>query len=538
MFRRSRVTVAAGLVVLLGALALAQAGSGHPTSNSVLPHWNCRASASYLTLAGSGPPGQPPQQGHVEPAAANGNATTGADADECHSDDAGFPNPTIQQGNAQGSVLEEAPFAQTRINSDFSYKQTATAKAGVQNVVLSGNGHSLQATVVRAEASGSCQNGRPVLSGASSIANLVIDGKAVGPDDGTKKNQAIVDNPNFKVILDEETEAPADSGGKNLTRRALHVRLAQDENNYLDVVVGEAKVGYHGDATQLCTAPPARCPDGASYDQTRGVCVVTVNTNTNTNTQTQAPCPSGSTRDASGACVIVVGPPSTQPGTGGNVVPLQDIRGVKKTSPCRNKRFGRQVGIVGTARADRITGSNRSDRIFVFGGNDRVSGGRGNECIEGGAGSDQLDGSTGSDWLLGGAGNDHMGGGSGSDYLYGGSGNDKLIGGTGNDRLYGGPGRNKLDGGKGNDLIVGGPSRDYIVAGNGRDVVRAGKGNDDINVATAGVRARVDCGPGRDTVRINNNELRSIKHCENVLVTTRLSRLKSYNESYRSHKKK
>ncbi|HEX6713352.1 MAG TPA: calcium-binding protein [Thermoleophilaceae bacterium] len=527
MLRRIRITIAVALVVL-GALALAQTGSSHPTSNAVSPHWSCRASATYLTLGGGD------QKVHVEPAAANGNATKGEDADECHSDDAGFPNPTINEGGAQGAVLEEAPFAQTRINSDFSYKQTATSKAGVQNVVLSGNGHSVQATVVRAEAGGSCQNGQPVLSGGSSIASLVIDGNSVGPDDGSQKNQKLVDNENFLVVIDEETTG-ASFGGKELIRRALHVRLGPAGQG-LDLVVGEAKVGYHGDATQLCTPPPARCPEGASFDQTRGVCVVTLNTQTQT--QTQAPCPAGSTRDASGACIVVVGPPSTQPGTGGNVVPLQDVRGVKKTSPCRNKRFGRQVGIVGTARGDRITGSNRSDRIFVFGGNDRVSGGRGNECIEGGAGSDQLDGSTGSDWLLGGAGNDHLGGGSGTDYLYGGAGNDKLIGGTGNDRLFGGAGRNKLDGGKGNDRIIGGPSRDYIVAGNGRDVVRAGKGNDDINVATAGAPAKVDCGPGIDTVRINHNELRSIKHCERVLVTTRLTRLKSYNESFRNNKKK
>jgi Ca2+-binding RTX toxin-like protein len=82
------------------------------------------------------------------------------------------------------------------------------------------------------------------------------------------------------------------------------------------------------------------------------------------------------------------------------------------------------------------------------------------------------------------------------------------------------------------------PDRDYIVGGNGRDIIKAGKGNDDINVATAGARAKVDCGPGIDTVRVNNNELRSTKHCENILVTTRLGRLKSYNESYRKHKKK
>ena len=76
------------------------------------------------------------------------------------------------------------------------------------------------------------------------------------------------------------------------------------------------------------------------------------------------------------------------------------------------------------------------------------------------------------------------------------------------------------------------------MAGNGRDVVRAGRGNDDINVATAGASAKVDCGPGIDTVRINHNELHTIKHCEHILVTTRLTRLKSYNKSYKRHKKK
>src|SRR4051794_34566071 len=116
MFRRLRPFIAA-FAIGIGALAGAQSGVGHPTSPSVAPHWSCRASATYATLAGNG------QKAHVEPAAANGNATTGADSDQCQSDDAGFPNPTIQQGNDQGSLTAEEPFAQTRINNDFTYKQ-------------------------------------------------------------------------------------------------------------------------------------------------------------------------------------------------------------------------------------------------------------------------------------------------------------------------------------------------------------------------------------------------------------------------------
>jgi hypothetical protein len=523
MFQRLRPVVIAGFAVIAYLAVAATPGSGHPAANGVQPHWSCRASSAYVNAVGG------PQPAHVEPVVANGNGTTGADADQCQTDASGFPNPTAVIGTdpKQGQVTEDAPFAKTDIKSDFTFKQAPAASAGVEHVKLEGSGHSLEATVTRADASGICKSGVPTLGATSQVVGLKVDGADVA-DDG--KQQVIANSPNFFAVINEKKEsADAANGGKVLVQRAIHVFLGQDATHYVEIVIGEAKVGYHGDATQLCTAPAARCPEGAAYDQSRGVCVVTV--------VTQAPCPAGSTRDASGACIAVVGPPSTQPGSGGKVVPLGDVRGVRATSPCRKKRFGRQVAIIGTRRGDRITGSNRSDRIFTFGGNDKVSGGRGNECIEGGAGSDQLDGSNGSDWLLGQAGNDQLSGGQGADWIYGGNGNDKVIGGTGNDRLFGGKGRNKLDGGKGNDRIVGGPDRDYIVGGNGRDVIRAGRGNDDINVATAGARAKVDCGPGVDTVRINNNELRSIKHCENVLVTTRLDRLKSYNESYKKNKR-
>lgn len=83
----------------------------------------------------------------------------------------------------------------------------------------------------------------------------------------------------------------------------------------------------------------------------------------------------------------------------------------------------------------------------------------------------------------------------------------------------------------------GGPDRDYIIGGNGRDLIRAGAGNDDINAAAAGARSKVDCGKGLETVRVNNNELRSIRNCERILVTTRLERLRSYNRAYPRNKK-
>ncbi|MFL5895346.1 MAG: calcium-binding protein [Thermoleophilaceae bacterium] len=497
--------------------------TGHPAdpATGVTSHFVCRASAGFVNLAGTQPQ---KSSGHIEPVVANGDPVTGFDRDFCANDDDGFPNMTLPPGGgSSGSATANEPFAKTTINPDFTYKQTASGEGRVQQVILQGPPGSLEADAVVAKASLGCKNGVPtLLSSEANVLNLKSNGTPQGPDNG--QQQMIVDQPNFKVVKDEQfnfdIKDPKTNAviGHEWVVRGLHVYMANDPENYAEFVIGETRVGYHGTATELCSPPPARCPEGANYDASRGVCVITVTQ------QQQAPCPDGSTRDTSGACIVVVGPPSTQPGTGGNVVPLQNVAGLRKTSPCRNKRFGRQVGIVGTNRGDRITGSNRSDRIFVFGGNDRVSGGRGNDCIEGGLGSDQLDGSNGTDWLIGGAGNDQLSGGQRNDYIYGGQGNDKIIGGTGNDHLYGGPGRNKIDGGKGNDVMVGGSDRDYITAGNGRDVVRGGKGNDTINAATAGPPAKVDCGPGVDTVRINNNEIHKIKHCERVFVTTRLKR--------------
>jgi Ca2+-binding RTX toxin-like protein len=181
-------------------------------------------------------------------------------------------------------------------------------------------------------------------------------------------------------------------------------------------------------------------------------------------------------------CVVEAPPSAGPPGSQGTILSESQVAGAIAASPCRDSRFGRAAAIVGTNAIDRITGTNGSDRIFTFGGDDRVSGGRGNDCLDGGTGGDRLDG---------------------------GIGNDLLIGGSGRDLLFGGPGRDRLRGGGG---------RDFINTGNGSDIVVAGTGNDVINAATAGRPALVDCGPGRDTVRINGNEIGRTRRCERVIV--------------------
>jgi Ca2+-binding RTX toxin-like protein len=80
---------------------------------------------------------------------------------------------------------------------------------------------------------------------------------------------------------------------------------------------------------------------------------------------------------------------------------------------------------------------------------------------------------------------------------------------AGNDSLNGGPSTDHLSGGTGNDTIN---------AAYGADRVLGGPGRDAINVATAGPRARVSCGGGRDTVRLNASERRTVRGCERRLI--------------------
>jgi Ca2+-binding RTX toxin-like protein len=89
--------------------------------------------------------------------------------------------------------------------------------------------------------------------------------------------------------------------------------------------------------------------------------------------------------------------------------------------------------------------------------------------------------------------------------------------------MYGEKGNDKLVGASGNDRLVAGPGRDYIDTGGGRDRVYGGAGNDSINASVAGAPARlIDCGAGVDTVRINSDERKRLRHCEHVFVTSKV----------------
>jgi Ca2+-binding RTX toxin-like protein len=242
----------------------------------------------------------------------------------------------------------------------------------------------------------------------------------------------------------------------------------------VDVVVAETKAAANGPVCDpaLQGDPPSLgqiCPTGSTYDQARNVCIIAAGTG------------------GSSLGEIIVGAPFQGP-SGGTVIPIDVARKRYGRSPCLGFGGNPKFAIVGTNKADRITGTNIADRIIGLGGNDKLDGGRGNDCIEGRTGGDNISGALGNDKLYGSVGKDHLNGGPGSDYMSAGSGNDSINAAFGKDRALGGSGR------------------------------------DFINIATAGPAASIDCGPGPDVARINNNERRRVKNCERVAVFSKEDR--------------
>src|SRR5207302_6283981 len=134
--------------------------------------------------------------------------------------------------------------------------------------------------VTDAHASASCKNGVPALTGSSKVTNLRIDSQNIGDAGGSLP--PFGDGQHFIVAVNEQIKTKptwydptakkvVQLDGEELIQRALEIYLAKDATNYIRFVIGEARVGYHGTATELCSPPPARCPEGANYDASRGV---------------------------------------------------------------------------------------------------------------------------------------------------------------------------------------------------------------------------------------------------------------------------
>ena len=148
----------------------------------------------------------------------------------------------------------------------------------------------------------------------------------------------------------------------------------------------------------------------------------------------------------------------------GVVVDLSRNPGVATGQGTDSLRFGKHVGVRGSAYADTITGSEGRDHLSGLGGDDTVRGGQGEDTIFG-------------------------------EEVGGAAGDDLLVGGPGDDLLGSYAGRDDVRGGKGNDFIEAYSDRPTGVSGDaGNDYVAQ-------NITT-GSGSGSDGGPGRDTLAL------------------------------------
>jgi hypothetical protein len=444
-------------LALLAGLCATACGLLSGAASAEAANWQCRGSAASSATAGN--PG-------FEPVVANSafspcvSAATGPS-------DAGPPvgQPgTLRTGTGSASTTiapAGAPAAAQTIaavgrieNAGIALGPAGAVTLGVRDAI--------------ARVSGGCAGGTPTLSGSGDVAGLSVNGTELPLAQAIAQLSAAL-APLGQVVDLRVNEEVRDAS--TLSHRALHLRVLTAAGTPVeDVILGEARGGFAGAVCQDTggtgggTTPPGvqPCPTGAVLDAPTGFCVIRVPGN-----------------GVQGERVIRVGRPFEGP-SGGTVVALDQARKRYK-SPCLSGP-GPQFAVVGTTKNDRITGTNRADRILLLAGKDRGDGGRGADCIDGGTGRDVLSGAQDRDRVYGMAGNDSINGGSET---------DRLSGGTGNDTIN---------------------------AAYGADTVVGGTGRDAINVATAGPRAHVSCGAGRDTVRLNASEKRRARGCERMLV--------------------
>jgi Ca2+-binding RTX toxin-like protein len=474
-----RIHHLAGMVAVGAGLLLSLAPS---SASAAQPVWTCRASAVRVTGLTPNP---------IEPIVAN-NTPTGGCADSDTTQDAG-----------QSGVQASGGFARTSIDPDNvpAAVQSLESSAGVDSASVGNGNFALSVTHVESDATATCSGNTPSFDSSGQVGSVTINGQPISGDSTfTQAGDGLNGSPIGGLIQVHFNQVTTD--GTSLVRDGVHVQILDATGNTVyDAVVGEARVASDG-LTCSPGIPAGGCPAGSV--ETGGVCVIEV------------PVPGGNGHNTATVTILGAGP------SGGFITSPSLLPNSLNRGPCSAKARHINDVLFGTGHADRITGTNKNDWIMSLAGKDRVSGGRGNDCIEGGTGNDQLDGSNDNDRLYGQGGKDIINGATGRDRLYGGAASDKLSGGSGNDYLSGGAKRDKLSGGVGNDNLVGGAGSDWINTDNGRDRVSAGAGNDDVNASTAGPAAHISCGAGRDTVRLNHNEMKRAKGCERELVTHRV----------------
>jgi hypothetical protein len=291
--------------LVLATVSLFAAITPQASAQTPAPVWTCRASAAYVET------GLLLSTTRVEPVLANGfpNATN-PDSSQCASADTGVQNIPVFGENPL--VDASAAFASTSIDPTIPVPsiQTVAASGGVADVTITLGSLVITAQAVKADATASCVDGVPSLTGSSTFVNLLIGGQTIElPSNGSPVDLNLT--PIIRVRINRQiVDGNAGSADQALTQRALDIEVLPTINALQPlarVIVGEAKVDRHG---AVCTPPgpgPA-CPAGfISQDPSANpqVCVKTVT----------APCPTGSTANGQGACIVTPTPAVCPAGT-------------------------------------------------------------------------------------------------------------------------------------------------------------------------------------------------------------------------------
>jgi RTX calcium-binding nonapeptide repeat (4 copies) len=221
------------------------------------------------------------------------------------------------------------------------------------------------------------------------------------------------------------------------------------------------------------------------------------------------------------------------PGEGDNYGPASKLTGgsggdtlVAGNGP--EPRYG--VITVGGAGDDTIRGGSANDEIYGGAGDDAMFGeggidriaepdarrseeDSGNDFGAGGADDDRIELGAGEDEAVGDAGGDRIELGPDADRAAAGAGDDLVLGGAGDDEIRGDAGEDRLSGDVGRDTMLGGAGSDWITAGT--SVVqdyRRGLAFLDAPGPLEGMPDRVDCGSGRDGVKLGRGD--AARGCE------------------------
>jgi hypothetical protein len=295
------------------------------------------------------------------------------------------------------------------LSADAAFAETTATPAAAPGAAAA-----LRIEGVTASASAACANGVAQLSGDSTVARIALGPVELPVDQVVERVGTGLDglplDALLRIVPGEELRTGSGANG-TLTRRALHVTVALGGNQLVDAVVGEATAGT---ADAACTATGGD-GGGGGGNGTLGI------------------------RPIAGTAF-----------GGGMAVTLGQLGalGISAGHPCRNRRYGGDVAVVGTSGRDTLAQGPAARR-------------RQQRPREGRRRPRRRQGDAGADRLLGNAGN------------------DRIVTGAGRDRAWGGP------------------------------------GDDTIDARAKGGRQRIDCGAGRDTVRLSKGDV--ARRCERVI---------------------